>query len=303
MLKLSAGAKAAIDVKSHSWATLWRMKRLDGVVFLFTDHDKRYPFNGETYLPAGGVDVSARRQQRGLNPTNVEGLGPITSDRITTIDLRKGLWRDASVTEYLVDWMYPAAGAIRTVRYWISDARWTGELWRTQLEGIARWLQARQGGLHTRNCRHDLGDGVITGIGCRVDVPTLTLYNVQMGAIIVQRLTFTAGTTVPTAHTRNRYRFGRILWTVGANKGVVQEIMDYKQLGTRIVECFFPAPFDYAATDRFDIEPGCDKIRPTCITEYNKLTDFDGFSFMPGTNGMVQHGRLTSRTPTMGTRS
>lgn len=294
-MRLSAGAKALVDGRTLRQATLWRLKRTDGIVLRFTDHDKRIPFDGETYLPAGSIDISARRQQSGLNATNVEGFGPITSDKITTDDLRKGLWRDAEITEFLIDWMYPSAGFIRKVRYWMTETEWTGEVWRTQVEGIARWLLVRQGSLFTRNCRHQLGRGVISGIGCTADVPALTEYRFQISSVQTQRLTFTISSSF-VSNTRDKWRFGRILWTEGANAGFVQEIMDFGQIGAKVVECFFPTPSDIQVTDRGDIEPGCDKIRPTCVSIFNNLKDFGGFPFMPGTNAILSKSRGTVRS-------
>lgn len=286
MLTLAPPADALLAFKTHYHARLWRIRRPDGVVFRFTDHDKKIVFVGETYEPAGGIETSARRQQRGLRPVNYDGSGPITSDKITVEDLNKGLWRDAEVVEYLIDWRYPGAGYMRATRGSMSAARWDGEVFQVEVDSVAKRLVGKQGFVATRNCPWKLGQGAVTGIGCSVDVPTLTEYNVQIDTIHTQRLAFNISSSFVST-SRNRWRFGKFHWTVGNNAGFTQDILDFGQLSGRSVECLQPTPFDISISDRGDIEPGCDKIRPTCINEYNNLKDFRGLNFMPGSNRML----------------
>ena len=271
------------------------MRRPDFQVFKFTDHDVNITYQGEVYAPAGGVLPSATRHQGSLHATNFEVDGPITSDAITVDDLRKGLWRDTEVNEFIVDWLYPSAGAIKTSRYWITETEWDGEQWNASVEGGARWLRHKIGSVFTRNCRWKLGQGFISGIGCPADLDTLTKRDVTITAV-ASRTQFTTGTGY-TPTTRERYRFGRVIWQTGPNAGTFQEIKDYGQVAARVIELFQPTPYEITTLHRFDLEPGCDKIRSTCINEYNLLTSFGGFPFMPGTNRLLLKPRGTGSTP------
>lgn len=262
-------------------------RRSDRQVFRFTDHSTQIRFAGEDYEPSGGPETSATRMQDSLHAQNFEIEGAITSDKITVEDLRRGLWRDTEVKEFIIDWAYPAAGALKTSRYWITETEWDGEVWQASVEGGARWLEVTDGYLATRNCRWDLGGGFASGIGCRVNIALLTIRGVDVTTVTDARRVFTGGSQIPLADTRERYRFGRVIWVAGPNSGTSQEILDYDQLGTRVIELAEPTPADITSFDDFDLEPGCDKIRPTCITEYNKLEDFGGFPFMPGTNKLL----------------
>lgn len=303
MLRPLPPADALLSFSSHRQATLWRIRRTDGFVFLFTDHDRKILFDGETYLPSGGSDTTARRQQRGLNPVNYDANGAITSDAITNDDLHRGKWRDAEVTEMLIDWQYPDAGPIRSTKAWWVTPIWDGEKWSVQVEGMARWLQQKIGYVVTRNCRWRLGQGNVSGIGCTVGVPGLTSYNVPVGSINIQRLAFTITppTGLPT-NSRNRWRFGRIIWTVGANAGFVCDILDYGQITATGVELVQPTPADILGSDQFDMEPGCDNIRATCIAEYNNIQEFGGLNFMPGSNAAVgqRRGYIQTNAPALG---
>lgn len=287
MLTVTDAAAALLETRAHRHAVLWRIVRSDSIVFRFTDHDVRITFESEPYDPAGGVEPTAHRLQGGLHAQNFEARGPITSDQITLEDLRRGLWRDAEITEYTVDWMYPSAGYVRKAKFWITETTWTGEHFEAQIEGLPRWLRVRRGGVFTRNCRWALGQGFISGIGCSVDVPGLTIRGAQVAAV-ASRFQFTANGTVPAGHSRNRYRFGRVIWISGQNEGFVQEVKDYGQVGARVIETFQPTPHDITTSDKFDLEPGCDKIQATCTTEYANFDEFGGFPDMPGTAALVK---------------
>lgn len=296
MLTPLAPADSLIESRTHRHAFLWRMVRPDQVVFHFTSADVTIKYEGELYEPAGGIDPTAERLQTDLSSSNREAAGPITSDKITADDLRKGIWRDTEVTERIIDWQYPAAGALKTSRYWLTEGEWTDEVFVFTIEGGARWLKGRQGHLFTRNCRHALGDGLTSGVGCRVDLDAFTIFGANISAV-ASRYQFTAGSFVPGAHTRNRYRFGKVVWTAGDNDGLESEIKDYGQVGAKVIELFLPTPFPIQVSDTYDLVPGCDKIRSTCIDEYNQLTDFGGFPFMPGTNRMLAKPRSTAKSP------
>jgi len=275
------------------------MRRTDSQVFLFTDHDTAIVFEGDRYEPSGGISPSATRKKADMNVQQFETEGAITSDKITLDDLRKGVWRDCEVIERTVDWLYPGAGALVTSKFWIVETEWNGEVWTASVEGGTRWLRSKQGFQYTRNCRWQLGQGEINGIGCSVAIGSLTLFNVTVG-VVTTRTLFTGGTSIPAGDTRERYRYGRVIWIVGQNTGFIQEIKDYTS-GTRVIQTFLPTPFAINdVTDRFNLEPGCDKTRPTCIAEYNNLVDFGGFPFIPGTNQMLMFPRGTTSAPSGG---
>lgn len=286
-------ADALIDLRAHHRAFLWRIVRTDANVYRFTDHDTPIKFSRtgtaadlETYVPAGALEATATRQEGKLQSNNFETRGAISSSAVTLDDLRKGLWRDAEITEYTVDWRYPYAGALRTARYWISETQWNGETWEAQLENASRWLRQRKGGVFTRPCRWELGEGFSSGIGCSVDVATLTVRAAAVDAV-ADRHQFTASTVVPASDTRERYRFGRVIWLDGNNEGVISEIKDYRQVASRVIELVLPTPFDIEVGDKFDLEPGCDKIRDTCVAEYSNIEEFGGFPYMEGAAGLL----------------
>lgn len=271
------------------------MTRRDGQVYRFTDHDTPLTFLKEPYEPAGGVNPSALRSQAGLHAQNYEVDGPITSDKFTNDDLRKGIWQDTEVVEYIIDWLYPSAGYIRKGRYWLTELQWDGEVWEASVEGGARWLRTKRGGLHTRNCRHKLGEGFNTGLNCTVNISAFAAFGLTVQSV-ASRIQFDTSTAIPVL-ARERWRFGRVLWTGGSNAGLVSEVKDFGQLGTYTIELFESTAFDIQVADSFDLEPGCDKIRSTCIGQYSNIDEFGGFPFMPGTNRLLVKPRGVNASP------
>ena len=284
MLRPAATADSLIGQKVFRKATLWKMQRTDGAVFRFTDHNEVLKFQDETYEPSGAAEISATRLSDSLEAQNLEAQGVITSDAITVQDLRNGLWRNTKVTEYIVDWLYPLAGPMVTSVYWLTEGEWTDEVFAFQVEGIGRWLSTEVGHLYTRNCRHDLGAGHSKGINCRVNLGLFSFASVELTSITSNTDFVVSTTQVPSSTSRNRLRFGKVMWVKGNNKGFTQEIVEY---GSNRVQCFLPPPSPIQLSDVCDLQAGCDKVRNTCISEYNQLTDFGGFPFLPGANKVL----------------
>ena len=80
MIVLDAPMNSLLSGNGYYWATLWKIERVDGTIFRFTDHDKTLVGgNGDIFVPAGGFDGTARQKQAGLRVQNFEARGAITN--------------------------------------------------------------------------------------------------------------------------------------------------------------------------------------------------------------------------------
>src|SRR4029450_1854179 len=87
------------------WATCWRIRRTDGVVFAFTSHDTPVQFRGENYQPCGSLTASASELGAMLGDIgNMELLGMITDDSITDEELMAGPVENAEIEVWLFPW-------------------------------------------------------------------------------------------------------------------------------------------------------------------------------------------------------
>lgn len=301
---IEAPLSSLLELRAHRFATLWLITRTDGTTFALTDHDSTIEFQGRTFSPTGAVSLSARRKEAGLAPQNVSFRGAISSSLITTEDLEFGRYEEAQIDEYLVDWNVPWASNDGTIesgflhsRYWIVDVRFNGEVWEANVEGLPRWLRPRVGWLHSRTCRHQLGDGLATGVGCTVDVDSLTVYNATV-ATVTDRRNFGGSATFfnfPPYTTDQYFQVGSVRWRTGDNVGHLSTVRNYQATPTVEFELDLPTPRAIQVADKFDAVPGCDGAFSTCRDVHDNVVDFGGDPFMPGTNAVVADPR-TPRT-------
>lgn len=168
---------------THRFATCWKIERTDGIIFRFTTHNVPLLVFGDIYTPTGGFNTNAIKTEEGLKSTDTSFRGVISSDIITDSDIFDGKYRDAKITEYLVDWRYSFADPIQTIIYWITSIEWTGEIWDVKVNGLTSWLNQVVGRTYTRNCGYDLGDAR----KCRVDTAQLQIYGLVTEIIIPRK--------------------------------------------------------------------------------------------------------------------
>lgn len=140
-------------------ATCWRITRVDGREFLFTDHDQDLSFEGRTYTASSGYSRTAIANNAGLSVDNLDVEGVFDDEAITEEELRAGLFDQAEVRIFLVNWADPSMGALRMRRGWFGEVVLTEQgIFRTELRGMTQALQQRIGELYSPECRADLGD-------------------------------------------------------------------------------------------------------------------------------------------------
>ena len=147
-------------------ATCWRITRTDGVVFRFTDHDRDLVVDGEVYAASAAYSRTAISNDAGMGVDNLDVEGVFDSAAVTEEELRAGLFDQAEVRIFLVNWAEPSMGALRLRRGWFGEVVLTEQgVFRTELRGLTQALQQRIGELYSPECRADLGDH-----RCRVPV-------------------------------------------------------------------------------------------------------------------------------------
>lgn len=95
--------------------------------------------------------------------------------------------------------------------------------------------------------------------------------------------TVQAGSTVNklislSAKTDGYYDNGQIVFTSGANAGLVKAVKAY---AAQQFTFNSPLPFVPNAGDAFTAYPGCDKTQATCTNKFFNLVNFEGFPYVP----------------------
>jgi hypothetical protein len=159
MKSVSAALAAHIAGPVTTLATCWRITRIDGQEFFFTDHDRDLVFEGHVYKARSGYSRTAIANDASLGVDNLDVEGVFDSEAIAEQELRAGLFDQAEVRIFLVNWADPSMGALRMRRGWFGEVVLTEQgVFRTELRGLAQALSQRIGELYSPECRADLGD-------------------------------------------------------------------------------------------------------------------------------------------------
>lgn len=149
-------------------AGCWRLERRDGTVLNFTEHPADLEVSAEIYGAASGFIRSAIAQSEGLGVDNMELQGLLSSADITERDIRAGLYRDAQVWYFEVNWRDPGAGIHKLDYGVIGEIGVQGGLFVAEFRNLAQRLDQEIGDKYGRICRVPLGG---TACGVILDPP------------------------------------------------------------------------------------------------------------------------------------
>ncbi len=160
-----SGLATHIAGETTTLATCWKVTRLDGVTFHYTDHDQDLTVDiadgagAQTYLAAKGYSRAAIAGSADGSVSETELAGLLDDDSITEDDLRNGLWDYAEVWIFALSWAAPTDGIVKLRRgrlgEVISDDRGA---FKAELRGLAQLLQQPIGEVVAPECRATLGD-------------------------------------------------------------------------------------------------------------------------------------------------
>lgn len=249
---------------------LWRLTLRSGTVMRFAALDRDVVFGGETYLAAAPFEASASEQVRTLAAGQIEVGGLIDNATITPTALMNGLYDDALVEVFRIDWSNPAAGAEAVTAGRIGGVS-AGPI-RFEAEAVtpAKRLDQQMVGTVTPGCRALLGDA-----RCGVSLAAWT--EVHSITSVASRAQFTASGFGQGAGWASG---GTITFTSGPNTGAVRRIRDHAAGGViTLWEPLFAIPL---VGDGFDIVAGCDKRLATCRDKFSNVVNFRGFPQVKG---------------------
>lgn len=139
----------------------WLLKRIDGVVAGFTDHDRDLEVDGVVCRASSGWTRGAAESAVGLTPGAAVVGGVLDDAAITEADIAAGLLDRAEVALWRVDWRRPDLKA----RIWVvrlARVRREGGSFTADLEGPLAALERVIGRTYGRDCDAQLGDARCT---------------------------------------------------------------------------------------------------------------------------------------------
>ena len=273
MKTVPAAMQAALEGRATTHARCWRAVRRDGQTFGFTDHDRDLQFDATTFEAASGFTATAIEGSLGLAVDNLDVAGALSSASITEDDIARGLWDDATVEVWLVDWS-DTAQRLLLRKGNIGEVSRGRSAFIAELRGLAHRLDQTYGRLFERTCAWELGDAK-----CGVGLGPWTSAGSVASAYDFRRFV-AAGLG---SFQDRLFRGGLLSWTTGANAGLAMEVKTHSKIGAVVtVELSLPMPDLINASDSFSIRAGCDKTFETCRARFANGDNFGGFPHMPG---------------------
>jgi uncharacterized phage protein (TIGR02218 family) len=275
MKNLPAPLQAHLDTGATTLAWCWRVTRNDGTRLGFTDHDRDLAFDGTVFEAATGFTASEIKDALGLSVDNLEVSSALKSDRLSEDDLAAGLYDDAAVEIWRVNWADTESRVLMRSGS-LGEVRRSGAAFTAEVRGLAHYLQQPKGRLYQSGCDADLGDS-----RCGIDLANPAFRGTGTVLAAASPRLFAASGLA--AFTAGWFTRGLVTFTSGANAGRAQEVKRHTLSGAdATIELWQPMASAIAPGDTFTVAAGCDKQFSTCKAKFANAANFRGFPHIPG---------------------
>lgn len=259
----------------------WAIRRRDGVVLGFTDHDRTLRFDGVDFIADSGMSAKALSSTTGLSVDNTEAAGMLTADAVTEADIVAGRYDRAEVTIWQVCWDDVSARQVR-FRGTMGEITRNGASFQVDLRGLAEALNQPQGRSYLKTCSAVLGDR-----SCGVNTTTDATY---VAEVTVDRptdgQTFDIATLVP--FNADWFENGFVEVLTGQAAGLSATIKRDQVNGPRReILLWQPLGAPVEVGDTLRLVAGCDKRAQTCREKFANLINFQGFPHIPGDDWLM----------------
>lgn len=288
MTALDAGFQAHLDSGTTTLAWCWRITRTDGLVLGFTDHDRDLSFLSTTFESESGLTPTEIRANADLSVDAQEAMGALTSDRISETDIADGLWDNASVEVWRVNWKDTSQRSLRRAGS-IGQIRRGRASFVAEVRSLSHLLGQTIGRTYQSTCDAAVGDG-----RCKVNLELSTFKGTGTVGSLSDVRTFTAPGIEGFA--AGWFEAGLLTWTSGANAGRVAEVAIHTLSGGTATLTMLDVPIrDIAPGDGFTVKAGCDKSTATCAAKFSNTENFRGFPTIPPQETVLRYASTTDQ--------
>ena len=319
MRSISPELRAHLAEDVATLASVLLIKRQDGHVYRFTDHDQDLvsvtPIGsqspGKTFLSAQGYERSAIADRDNLRVTSIDIEGflaaavegevpPLNSPWIYPHHIRARLLDYAEVMIALVNWADMGMGAMILRTGYLGEVvmRPSGSF-DFEVRSLAQRVSQRASPKYQPTCRVDLGDRFTCN-------PPVERYRAWIGHVtsVLPGNRNEIGVHVEISDELGgqgtRYFNGGILrWSSGANAGLASPVKEGSSSRLLLTHAT-PAPIVAGEVDgdTFQIWPGCDKTFETCHKRFANSANFRGEPHLPGRDYLLYQAVGQPERPT-----
>ena len=282
MKTLPTGLQEHLNTGATTMCWCWKLTRNDAGVQGFTDHDVDLAFDGVTYEAASGFTASEVQSLLNLAIDNLTVTGALSSATINEDDLASGLYDNAAIEIWRVNWASPDQCVLMRKGN-LGEVKRGKTAFQAELRGLAHVLNQPVGRVYGNGCDADLG-----GARCTIDLTNALYRGTASVAAATDARRFTA--TGLDAFSDGWFSGGKLVWSSGANAGRAMEVKRHgvSALGVS-VELWQAMSEAIAPGDGFIITAGCDKQFVTCKTKFANTANFRGFPYMPGNDAVMSY--------------
>lgn len=277
-----------LDGRATHHCFCWQVTRGDAQTFGFTDHDRNLTFDSTTFVAETGLTPSAIESSIGLSVDNMDVMGILNSISIDEQDLAAGLYDNATITSYRVDWQN-VANRVIVLKGSIGEVSRGNLGFTAEIRGLAHELNQPTGRIYTPTHNAAIGTAA-DGINLNGTSPDGHAYRVNATVTTtVNRHNFFTDAAAVNAVPQRWFGRGKLTWTSGANVGLAMEIKVHDRTGTQnSIFLWEPMPFDITLGDGFQLEVGHDGSTKDYLTKFGNLDGFQGFNLIPGNDVVLR---------------
>lgn len=289
MKQLPSGLAAHVASGATTLCWCWRLTRRDGIRQGFTDHDRDVAFDDTVFEAAAGMSASEIRDSVGLSVDNLEVTSAVTSDRLAEADLASGIYDNAAIEIYRVNWAAPEQRVLMRSGN-LGEVKRSGRAFAAEVRGLAHTLQETRGRLFQYTCDADLGDA-----RCGIDLDDPAFRGTGALIAISSPTRFTVSGL--DAFASGWFTHGLLTFTSGAADAQSVEVKQHTRAGDVVgMELWSRVRMPLTPGQTFTITAGCDKRIATCQAKFANVTNFRGFPHMPGNDFLTVVSRPGSKS-------
>lgn len=252
----------------------WVITRTDGTVIGTTDHDEDVTVDGYLCRSAPGITTTRFSQSLGLDPDDLEVEGYIDGDDIRDEDIRGGLFDNAAVRLYIVDWADPTEFRLLSTGTLGQVVETEGGGFMAQHLSLADDLMRPVGRTYQRTCDTKLGSA-----RCGVNLDA-SAYRVTATVTVIDAARLTVTGLGP--FDDDWFSLGTVTTAAGYEVAIRNHVGD-------TLDLWREPEVAISVGDEIVVTAGCRQDIGTCAAKFNNVPNFQGFPRMPGRDQMVTY--------------
>lgn len=265
--------------------TCWTLRRRDGAVLGFTDHDEIISLDGVAHAPI--LEGGEAAEKLGPQVATSEVVGLLSSDAITETDILLGRYDGAEIETWRLDWRAPEKRLLLR-RASIGEIAREDGVFRAELRSGQQALNRVSGRLYQALCDAELGEP-----RCGVDLLD-PAFRAEVEVLAVEDR-FRLQVAGLEGFAEGWFALGLGLWTSGQRQGLRDRLVSQSRIGTSDVLGFEAPVGDWIQPgDTLTVTAGCDRRLATCRQKFDNVVNFRGFPHVPGNDFVLRYPHAES---------